>query len=323
MKGFTKKILQERDSFRLMLNDDQNGYIERVEKITSSILKKSDCVAKNIDIALFAEEFEKSWQHTHDFSQIRRTLYKWLPVVFFYRQTPASFSKYYKDGSVDKFINHCIEHDDERSLRRIYSELLIHYPQDERMYKLLALSINFIRSKRRAGARMLLDSEKQLELSTRNAPLKTATLFVGNFNETTHNFFDNLWLREDHLKSGFGGAVLNKLCFLTSKYLQKNSRKLYLPLIYFIENICPPKNVVEKDMIMNSLLLPFSDTDPDSTSKTEITSFADRFLGDPRLSPNEWLTVPKSREIYLRWKIGQTIGIRSMNLRDIYYNLNI
>ena len=198
-------------------------------------------------------------------------------------------------------------------LKRLISELLYHYPKNEDLlFKRLDKIYSHL-DKNKTSNQPLFKANKKFKLIEKIGPSLIADDIFKNTNLDV--VLQNIWIKERHLLNGIGSKIVNCLCKLVKQPIANEDKII---LNRFLEYLLGKNKVTYNDMIstirynditpiVKVLLNPFEYTRPQELIKTKITKFLDNNIGDPRFQSEKWISMPKQKSIFLRWKVGETI----------------
>ncbi len=232
------------------------------------------------------------------------------------------------------FLNTLIQKNKQRYLKKLISELLYHYPEDENILfdRLNKMYGNL--DEKKTSNKLLFEANNRFRLLEKSGPLTIAKNILDIKNDL-NTLLSDLWITERHLLKGIGDKIVRELCQLVHWPLARLTGGAFYQtdtkiLERFLEYLSGEKNynviqpVSNSDisstqsskalgrygdiqLIAKALLNPFEHKDPEKSIKTTITQFLDQHIGDPRFSSERWIAMSKEKDIFLRWKIGETI----------------
>ena len=223
----------------------------------------------------------------------------------------------------DDFLENIIKNNKQSYLKQLISELLFHYPEDR---KLLFERLNKIYEnldKNKNSNKFFFEATKKFHLIEESGPHIIAENIL-DLGKNLNDLLFELWIRERHLSNGIGENVMRELCKLMQEPLKQLSNnqsvqeKDTLVLKRFLEYLSgkstdeqlsaqTPVRYRDIEPVVKALLNPFECILPEQSIRATISGFLDQHIKDPRFYPERWVSMPKEKDIFLSWKIGETI----------------
>ena len=277
-----------------------------MEEAGNRMIVNSEFTSVANDYDEMALKFEVHWNTHNHFQGLDAKTHRNLPKVLLHK-CPLSKIDFYNTGVVDEFVHYCLGNNDVKRLKFLFKNLLIIYPNDQRMFDLLSSSFALIKKDRRMSSKLLIADTERFSLDRPGGPKKFLAIYMTHFIQNKDTSQTSLWVKEEHLAGGFGAAVFKELCSVVERKITDKPEKMLSCVKHFYSSVRQPKTHQEKIMLVNSLLLPFQNLDSSEKTKNSIVSFIDHIIGDPRTNSSDWTKLLKAKEIYLHWKIGQTL----------------
>ena len=292
---------------------------EDKEKIKDSIEKIGCCNKLYLitveDIRDIYNQYQKHIESYKTVKNIKsRKLRQLLRILFPNTKEGVDKGLYDSQDQFEDFVDTLIERNKQSLLKGVISELLYHYPKDQT--NLLFERLHYIYchlDQDKKSHQVFIKANKQFELINKEGPSKIAQ----NIMDTSKNLdsiLKSLWIGERQLSSGIGQEIVKEICSLAqSQSLIEDSKSLDRFLTYFSGT--PVKAEYETytirckniQPIVETLLGPFRHKVPSRDGKKKITKFLDQYVGDPRHKSEKWIAMPREKEIFLKWKIDETI----------------
>ena len=189
-------------------------------------------------------------------------------------------------------------------------------------------------NKEKPSHKLLFEANNRFRLLEKSGPHTIAKNILDIQNDLSA-LLSELWIKERHLLNGIGDKIVKELCEMVQWPLKRLAEKLFHQtdekiLERFLEYLSGEKNhhVIQSvsesnipphqsseisgrygdiQLIVKTLLNPFEHKEPEKGVKTTITQFLDQHIGDPRFFSEKWIAMPKEKNIFLKWKTGETI----------------
>ena len=230
-------------------------------------------------------------------------------------------------------------------LKHLISDLLYEYPKDKNvLFKRLQEAAHSL-CENKISNRSMMEANKHFNILKETGPECVARAVL-NTDHNLEDILQNLWLKERHLSGGMGQEIIKKMCDLNRRSLsrlsenphsslgerarlnrfleyvsgstQKKSERAKKQSLKVVSRQSLDNGISETDLeggryqdvkpIVKSLLNPFQNTAPPEDSlKQVITQFLDLHVGDPRFKSEKWIAMPREKDIFMQWKIAESI----------------
>ena len=255
------------------------------------------------------DECQNHWAEHKNFKDMPfRQLKNLFFILFANPNEGVEKGIYDSNDQFEDFLNILIQKDRQLYLRRLISELLFYYPKDSFLFDRLAKIYLFLDQNRRSHQPLILANQK-FDLIKENGPAIMAQNILDT-NKDLDSTLNALWLKEKHLSSnGIGQAIVTSLCQSVQIAIQNEDQTVLDRFLeYLINKKSNTTRYSDTQPIVKALLNPFKDRKPQKIDfKKKITKFLDQNVGDPRQNPEKWINMPDQRQIFLKWKIDETI----------------
>lgn len=255
------------------------------------------------ELASIVSRVGDHWALKRDLSELRGTLRRWLPHVIFYPESrPADWPA--KDPD---FLRTALAIVRSRSvsvgaLLRLYLRV---WPADIAVRS----SVRDVLAEALREGRSLKAWQQRVEefhlLSVEGPGLLAERLVSQPARQ--RETLAAAGIGEDLRRSGFMAATERALCErLRARLAQGDFEELNGRLALFTLDgaLTLPHQAPD---VADALLLPFVRTMPPDEVRTRIQRFLLAHLKDPRVYPTGWLRVPESRQVMLRWLVGDSL----------------
>ena len=282
-------------------------HLEKINKINHSNNSKFFELKDIKDIYNEYQEHFKLYRTVKNIKKLRPL----LRILFPNNKEGIRKGLYNNQDQFEDFLNTLIERNKQSLLRNLISELLYHYPKDQEglLFKCLR-EIYCHLDQNKKSHQVFIEANKRFQLINEEGPSKIAKE-VMDTNKNLDLTLRNLWVGERHLSCGIGQEIVKEICSLAqSQNLIEDSQSLDRFLTYFSGPVKTEVYIVRyKDVrsIVKTLLSPFRHKTPNKFHKKKITKFLDQHVGDPRHKSEKWVAMPREKEIFLKWKIDETI----------------
>lgn len=303
------------------------------------------------DLKTIYETSQAYWSKHKTFQKMPFKQLKNLQYILFASPNEGVLSGIYDNSYQFNDLKHTLVKKNKQSfLKYLISELLYEYPADKSVLFERLKGIFHSLSREKASNYSLMEANKHFNILKEKGPECVARAVL-NTNQNLEDILQNLWLRERHLSGGIGQVIIKKMCDLIqpplSRLSEKDpSREDKAKLNRFLEYVSGPSQgdeefkkqdlpVVLRDNdtsdqeltdgryqsvkpIVKSLLNPFNNTyPPEDTIKQPITEFLDLHVGDPRFKSEKWIAMQKEKDIFMQWKIAESIEAFIALLADV------
>ena len=229
----------------------------------------------------------------------------------------------------DDFLNTLLHKNKQLYLRKLLSELLYHYPNNNKiLFERLHKIYKFLDSEKRSH-KPLFEANNRFHLIEKSGPSIIAKNIL-DLENSLDTLLPELWIKERHLINGIGRQIIEELCqqvqLIMNRFFAKDFSQTDKKILErFLEYLSGGENQSgssssssdedsnkvrfsdSRSSVVRILLNSFKDRKPEGGIKTIITRFLDRYVGDPRFHSERWIAMQEEKDIFLRWKIGDTI----------------
>ena len=312
-----KKIKSHQD--QMEKNIQKLGYFE-LNKTSSMNLK---------DIY---NEYQTHWKVEGTVKNLpSKSLRKYFQILFANPNEGIPKGLYDDSEQFEDFLEALIKQNRQSYLKRLISDLLYYYPNNKKFFFQHLNRIYGCLDRKRKSNQALFKANKEFLIIKEKGP-EIIVQHILNSKKNLSETLSRIWLREKHLISnGIGGAIVKKLCD-SAKYSIQTQNKIILecfikylsganniprfnnsqPAKYYSRTLAIIKaNNIPRfnnsQPVVSVLLRPFKESPPTQTIKKEITKFLDQYIGDPRFKPEKWINMEIEKDIFLKWKIGETL----------------
>ena len=241
---------------------------------------------------------------------------------------------YDRPDQFNDFLNTLFQKNKQLYLKKLISELLYHYPENKSILFDRLNKIYRVLDKKKSSNKPLFVANNRFHLLEKSGPCIIAKNIL-DVENSLNTLLPNLWIKERHFLNGIGNKIVTELCqlvhwplkrFVEGFFHQTDKKILERFLEYlsgkknhnvtqpisesntpFYESFKASVRYSDIQLIVKTLLNPFEYKEPEKSIKTIITQFLDQYIGDPRFSSEKWISIPNEKDIFLRWKIGETI----------------
>ena len=292
--------------------------LQKDKKIKESAIKKMDRIGhfnesndlKVKNVRDIYDEYQKHFKFYRTAKNIKK-LRPLLRILFSNNKEGIRKGLYNNREQFEDFLNILVERNKQSLLKGLISELLYQYPKDQT--NLLFERLHHIYchlDQNKKSHQVFIEANKQFQLISEKGPSEIAREVI-NTDKNLDEVLKNLWIGERHLSRGIGQEIVKEICLLAqSQNLIEDSKSLDRFLTYFSNSVKEETYTVRyRDIqpIVKTLLSPFRYKTPSQSDKKKITKFLDQHVGDPRHKSEKWIAMPMEKEIFLRWKIDETI----------------
>ena len=227
---------------------------------------------------------------------------------------------YHNPDQFNDFLNTLSQKNKQFYLTKIISELLYHYPEPTNILFDRLSKVYGTLDRKKQSNKTLIRANNRFHLIEKSGPSNIAKNIL-NIEHNLDTLLSDLWIKERHLIAEIGDKIVTELCQLINHLLKKLAKgnfyqrdkeilERFLGYLSGEKNynsIQPVSRYKDCQLIAKTLLNPFEYKKPEKGIKTIITRFLDQHIGDPRFSSEKWIAIPKEKDIFLKWKIGETI----------------
>ncbi len=323
LKDFLKSEIKRKNSNSVWdnLSEKIAPYKNEIER---HIAKLSHCELKErptLSVKDIYDGYQKIWNEHQTIRGVSsRELKDYFFILFSNPQEGVSTGLYDGPEQFDDFLNVIVEKGRQSYLKRLISELFYNYPKDEEFFGRLEKVFTHLDRKRRSH-QSLFKAHIQFRLIGKEGPSHIARAILDPQKELSSDVLSKIWLKERHLLGGIGKAIVKELCNLASEPIEREDKAVLDRFLDYLSNsraVSAREEISNSDMgptarftdpkpIVSVLLRPFENQMPSRSIQNTITQFLDRYVGDPRFKSEKWMAMGKEKEIFLRWKIGETI----------------
>ncbi len=269
--------------------------------------------SNNFEVKNLREIYNEYLKHFRLYGTIKniRKLRPLLRILFPNNKEGIRKGLYNNQDQFEDFLDTLIIKNKQLLLKHLISELLYHYPKDQTdlLFKRLR-KIYCHLDQNKKSHQVFIEANRQFQLIDGEGPSKIAKE-VMDTNKNLDLTLRSLWIGERHLSCGIGQEIVKEICSLAqSQNLIEDSQSLDRFLTYFSVSVKTEVYIVRyKDVrpIVKTLLGPFKYKVPNKLHKKKITKFLDQHVGDPRHKSEKWISMHGEKEIFLKWKIDETI----------------
>ena len=223
----------------------------------------------------------------------------------------------------DDFLNTLIQKNKQSLLKKLISELLCYYPKKNRilLFDRLNKAYNAL-DKHKNSNKLLVQANERFKLLEAEGPELIAKEIL-NTNKNLSDILQAIYIKEKHFLRGIGANIVDWICHLIASHIEREDEQT---LDRFLEYLSGDKNTQTASQtessftengdlkrynnissVASTLLIPFKNRQPKKSFKNKITQFLDQHIGDPRFQSEKWLAMKKEKDIFLKWKIGETL----------------
>ena len=294
------------------------------KKIEKNIKKMGDFELKNSSPLTPKEiykEYQNLWNTKGTLEGIRsKKLKNYFQILFANPNEGVAKGLYDNTEQFDDFFNTLIKKNKQNFLKRLFEDLLYHYPikllfvdlfshypTDKLFFTRLKKVYNNL-DKQKRSHQALIQANVEFCFTEKDSP-KIIAKNILDIQQDLSFVLSKLWLKERHLISnGIGEAIVTELSYMVKKFVQEENEpviKRFLDYLYGKNNI---NRFISPKLITKALLRPFENKEPNKKSvKKRITKILDQHVGDPRSKSKRWINMEKEKSIFLKWKIGETL----------------
>lgn len=268
-------------------------------------------------------EYQNIWETHKTLKGIKtRELKKYFSILFSNPNEGVPKGLYDRAEQFDDFLRVIIQRNKQSYLKRLISDLLYYYPKDRGLLFKRLKEVHDCLDKNKGSNISLLKANMQFRLTQKDAPSLIAKAILNTNRELSSGVLSEIWLKERHLLNGIGAAIVKELRHLVKTHIKEENEivlKRFLQYLSKNESVNwgepnPNQEIELKDKrfndptpIVSVLLRSFEDKMPRESIQKMITQFLDQYVGDPRFESEKWINMDEEREIFLKWKIGETI----------------
>lgn len=244
-----------------------------------------------------------------------KKLRNYLQILFANPNEGIPAGLYDNTEQFDDFLEALIKQNKQTLLKRLFAELLYHYPTDNLFFKRLEKIYKNLDKQKRSN-QALIQANTEFRFTEENSPLIIAQNILDIQKNLSFEVLSKIWLKERHLTSngsqdkkekGIGQAVVKKLCYLAKNYILEENEPVLKRFLEYLSGENDIKRFISPKPITEVLLRPFENKVPIQSVKKQITKFLDQNVGDPRFKSEKWINMDREKSIFLKWKIGETL----------------
>lgn len=326
LKEFCKNEIKRKNNLDLIwdrafkkIEPYQNQIEENIKKIGHFEIEN----LSDLNLTDIYNEYQEIWKTHKTLQEVKtRELKKYFSILFSNPHEGVPKGLYDNPEQFNDFLKVIIQRDKQSYLKRLISDLLYYYPKDQKLLFKRLKEIHDYLDKKKGSNISLLKANMQFRLIQKDAPSLIAKAILNTDRELSPGILSEIWLKERHLLNGIGAAIVKELCRLVKEDIRKENEIVLKRFLYYLsknengnlnnsssneEIELKNKRFNDLTLIVSVLLRPFEDKEPQKSIKRKITQFLDLYVGDPRSESEKWINLDKEREIFLKWKIGETI----------------
>ena len=268
-------------------------------------------------------ESQKHWEQHKTFKGIPQK--KLRELIFILFPNPIDGVKqgvYDNPEQFDDFLNILIKKNKQSVLRRLISELLYYYPEEkDLLFKRLEKLYSALEKNKKRN-NLLITANKRFKIIEESGPKIIAQQILSK-DKNIKDLLPKLWLKERHLSYGIGINIVRKICDLITPDIAQEKETTLDRFLEYLSGSEDIKPIIDASYshsvqtgkiryynikpVVQSLLLPFENKTPQALFKKKITQFLDKYIGDPRHKSEQWIDLPREKNIFQKWKVGETI----------------
>ena len=312
LKSFFKnEELKEKDFDDIwnQLSKKIQPYQKEIEKNIKKIGSFDIEDLSSINLKDIYSEYQSIWKQYRTVEGVNLKKLKEFFFILFSNLNEGVLSGIYDNPEqFDDFLKALIKKNNQIYLRRLFSDLLYYYPEDNHLlFKRLKKLYNNIDKKKKSN-RLLIEANTEFKITEEQGPLIIAQNILDIKKNLSSEVLPKIWLKEKHLVSGgIGQSIVKELCYLAKEHIKEENKVILDRLFKYLSengNIVRFSNPIP---VVSVLLRPFEQKTPIQPIKKEITKFLDQYIGDPRFESEKWINMSLEKSIFLRWKIGETL----------------
>ena len=281
------------------------------KKIEENIKRIGDFELKNLSSLTLKDiykEYQNLWNTKGTLEGVSlKKIKNYFQILFANPNEGVPKGLYGNTEQFDDFLNTLIKQNKQNLLKRLFSELLCHYPEDKLFFKRLKKVYDSL-DKQKRSHQALIQANRKFCFTEKDSP----KIIAENILDTQKDIsfvLSEIWLKERHLTSkGIGEAIVKELSLMVKESIQEENDpvlKRFLDYFHGKNNI---KRFISPYPITKALLRPFEKKAPNKKSvKKRIIKFLDQHVGDPRSKSERWIGMEREKSIFLIWKVGETL----------------
>ena len=271
-------------------------------------------------------ESEIYWKEHKTFKKMsQKQLKNLLHILFPSPNDGVEKGLYENPEQFGDFLNTLTQKNKPSLLKKLISELIYYYPKDDRFLLFCRLKkIYNALDKNKKSNKLLVQANEKFKLIEEEGPEIIAKELL-NTNKVLFDILQDVYIKGRHFLGGIGSDIVIWICHLIESNIEREDEQ---KLDRFLEYLSgdkkiqdgshfsvspatldqPVKRFNDVNLVVSTLLIPFENKNPSPLFKKKITQFLDRHIGDPRFQSEQWLAIKKEKEIFLKWKIGETLS---------------
>ena len=330
LKDFFKNYNSKEKSIEILWNNTEKKVKQHKEEIKENIKKIGELdnlIWNPQNLKDIYSKYQVYWKKHKTVKKMSNKELRGLLLILFPNSNEGVEKGLYESpDQFDGFLDTLTQKNKQLHLKKLISELLYHYPENENILFNRLNKIYQNLNRKKPSHKPLFEANKRFHLLEKSGPHTIAKNILDIQNDL-NTLLSELWIKERHLHNGIGDKIVKELCEMIQWPLKRLEEGSFHQtderiLERFLEYLSGDKNIgnetiaspswslrggKSKTFIVKTLLNPFEHKEPEKSVKTTIIQFLDQHIGDPRFFSEQWIAMPKEKNIFLRWKTGETI----------------